>query len=79
MCGQGILTISGGRVCEEFDEIHSEHAHKMLQDYFIGDLEAREEVGRTAGMWAGGGNEHGRQTGYGLQELLKSGEGRPGR
>lgn len=44
---QGIITTNGGENCEEFDAIHSVHAHKMLQEYYLGDVvEEEEEVGR---------------------------------
>ncbi len=48
--GAGIITINGGEVCQEFADIHSEHAHKMLREYHMGALveESEEEVKEAA-------------------------------
>ena len=49
--GAGIITINGGAVCQEFDDIHSEHAHKMLHEYHMGELV--EGVGEEEGAAVG--------------------------
>jgi hypothetical protein len=37
---------SAGRVCAEFNDIHSQHAHKMLEQYHIGEMvEGGDEAG----------------------------------
>jgi len=35
--------MNGGKPCQEFNDIHSEHAHKMLQEYLIGDSKEEEQ------------------------------------
>jgi len=57
--GAGIITINGGAVCQEFDDIHSEHAHKMLREYHMGELveDVGEEEGPAVAAAAGAAEE----------------------
>jgi len=36
--------MNAGKPCQEFNDIHSKHAHKLLEDYLIGDLEDGEKA-----------------------------------
>lgn len=38
-----MLTVSGGalmgpQICQEFNDIHSDAAHEMLKDYYVGEI-----------------------------------------
>jgi len=36
--GESILLVAGGDATEEFDSLHSEKAHKLLREFYIGEL-----------------------------------------